>query len=445
VSAKLGSARLGAWLGGMLLLTCTAGRPTVVRADGAFPDSLGILLPEDQPQRIIAATNFGLVLSEDDGASFHWVCEDAIGLFATIYQLGPPPDDRLFAVTADGLMLSADNACSWSPARGSVEVASDVFADPNDPLHVLVVAQGGADAGSDAVRAVFESNDGGSNFGAAKYQTPPGAYIEGVEIPRGDPKTVYVALYLTEPDVSAQLLRSMDGGEHWQAHDVSASIDGLFMRILGVDPVRPDIVYLRVLENGPAERFAIYDDATGTAHVTLSTGHKITAFLRRSDGALIVGTTGEGAYISNDGGESFDALPNAPHLRGLGERGGRLYAVADDMLDGFAIGMSEDRGASWKPLLRFEQIKGPLACGSVPTRCAIPWMNLLATLAKPPSPEPSVDAGAPPSGERSPRGGGCGCALPGAARARRASALAAIVLGLLSSYRARRRRLTDRS
>src|SRR6187431_1924660 len=37
------------------------------RADGAFPDSLQILLPADRPNVIGLATNFGVILSEDAG------------------------------------------------------------------------------------------------------------------------------------------------------------------------------------------------------------------------------------------------------------------------------------------------------------------------------------------------------------------------------------------
>jgi hypothetical protein len=49
------------------------------QANGAFPDSMGILLPVDQPNVIIATTNFGLLVSEDAGATFGWICEEAIG------------------------------------------------------------------------------------------------------------------------------------------------------------------------------------------------------------------------------------------------------------------------------------------------------------------------------------------------------------------------------
>src|SRR5258706_13872277 len=101
----------------------------------------------------------------------------------------------------------------------------------------------------------------------------------------------------------------------------------------------------------------------------------MSAFLRRSDGALIVGTQQSGAFISTDGGKSFSAWPNAPHLRALGERDGLLYAVANNAMDGYAVATSADGGAGWRPLGTFAAIKGPLAVGGIPNASQRPWQN----------------------------------------------------------------------
>src|SRR5262249_11008394 len=44
-------------------------------ANGAFPESYQIVLPADRPQQVILATNFGLIISDDDGATWTWTCE----------------------------------------------------------------------------------------------------------------------------------------------------------------------------------------------------------------------------------------------------------------------------------------------------------------------------------------------------------------------------------
>ena len=73
----------------LLVGSCLFCQPAT--ADGAFPDSLSVLVPAGHPHEIVLATNFGPLISEDDGATWSWVCEQAIALLVSLYQVGPPP------------------------------------------------------------------------------------------------------------------------------------------------------------------------------------------------------------------------------------------------------------------------------------------------------------------------------------------------------------------
>src|SRR4051794_585440 len=88
-------------------------------ADGAFPDSMGLFLPADKPHELVLATNFGLVISNDDGAHWWLVCEQAIAPSVRAYQLSAAPADTLFAETSIGLAYSSDDGCSWQLATGA--------------------------------------------------------------------------------------------------------------------------------------------------------------------------------------------------------------------------------------------------------------------------------------------------------------------------------------
>src|SRR3954447_18748036 len=106
------------------------------RADGAFPASEAILLPADRPASIALATNFGLILSEDGGASWQWTCERPETVMGALYTVGAPPDDRLFGLSpVTGLAVSSDGSCSWRRSGGALAhlVATDAFPDPSDP------------------------------------------------------------------------------------------------------------------------------------------------------------------------------------------------------------------------------------------------------------------------------------------------------------------------
>src|SRR5262249_46289728 len=118
------------------------------RADGAFSDSLAIFVPVNKPHEIVLATNFGLIIAQDDGATWYGVCEQAVASQARLYQMGPPPGNRLLAVSPLALVTSTDGACTWQVAGGALDgaIVSNAFPDPNDAMHVLALGVPGNDA-----------------------------------------------------------------------------------------------------------------------------------------------------------------------------------------------------------------------------------------------------------------------------------------------------------
>src|SRR3954468_14332258 len=48
---------------------------TRARANGAFPDEFSVHFLSNAPHRILVGANFGLLVSEDDGATWRYSCE----------------------------------------------------------------------------------------------------------------------------------------------------------------------------------------------------------------------------------------------------------------------------------------------------------------------------------------------------------------------------------
>jgi hypothetical protein len=391
---------LGSWFVLVLLLL-----PAFARANGAFPDSLGLLLPRDRSHQILLTTNFGILRSDDDGEHWEWVCEEAIGYGGFLYQIGAPPADRLFAVTSDGLRVSDDTGCSWRSAGGVVS-ASDVYPDFTDQERVLAIGQALDPAVNRTAGAVYASKDGGDHFESILGATF-GKHLASLEIARSDPQVLYVASATYDAGQwRPALARSLDAGESWQSHELFDRTGGVVPYILAIDPGDPNRLYLRLKGLMSSDQFAIYDAAADTLTGMLPLNSAMSAFLLRSDGALIIGAMTGGAWITTDQGVSFSRWADTLHLRALAERDGRIYAGTNHLQDGFALAVSDDAGASWQPLLRFEQIAGPMQCGEVPEICAEPWQTLQATLANPPLPELGPDAGVPEAGVGGAGGGG---------------------------------------
>lgn len=328
------------------------------RANGAFPDSSAILLAADRPNQIILATNFGLIISEDDGQTWSWTCEQAATVSGSLYQMGPPAQDRIYAISTSGLVFSEDGSCSWTRAQGLLAsaYATDAFPDPNDPSRVLALASPIGDA-SGGVQSLYASMDGGGTFNVLMFSAPAQGGLLSVETARSAPSTLYLSMY-TPPGLHPKLVRSTDGFMSWTVLDVEPDLGASAFRIIAVDPETPTRVYLRVLD--PAgETLAVSQDGGNSFTKPVHVDGKLTAFVRLASGTVLVGalTNGSGeGFRSTDGGVTFQPWANPPRLRALAERQGKLFAAADNFKDGFALAVSTDEGATFKPLMSFAQV-----------------------------------------------------------------------------------------
>ena len=348
------------------------------RGNGAFPDEFSIHFPAGAPNRILVGANFGLLVSEDDGATWRYSCEPYVtsGSSAALSQALV----RFYQLTADGAILadsnnvtrSVDIGCTWPTSGGSIagQVVTDVFADPNDPSFVLAIVA--------TVQGTFivGSHDGGQSFGATLYSTT--GVLTGIEISRATPGVVYA----TEVSVNGQtskLLRSIDSGSHWTPMTIPTPA-GTQPRILGIDPESADTVYVRLL-TGTTDAIGVTTNGGATFDVPLSITGAFSSFLRASDRTLYAGTLAGDLWVRPPGGTSFQ-LRTGPHLRCLGQRPGatRIYACGDMFLDGFSVGTSDDGAMTFQHVMKFTELKGPLTCPEVQTACAAHWARIQQVL-----------------------------------------------------------------
>jgi hypothetical protein len=437
-------------------------------ANGALPGSSGILLPADHPQQIMLATNFGLIISQDGGASWLWSCERPQVSYGYLYSISSPPRDRIYALANtlgpssidDGwLSYSDDASCTWTRVGGALQdvVVRDYFVDRGNPEHVLAVGWARQASGDPGPPLLFESTDAAATFsGTPLYNGPAGATVVSIEIARSNPMVVYTAMY-TAPDRHPRLLRSNDGGRTWPVdRDIEAGIGAHEFRILTDDPADPDVLYLRVIGLG-TESVVVTRDAgmTFTTAVTVSPG-VLSAFLRLASGTVLVGglvnMDGGGggmtgvAYRSTDGGNTFvpwTLAPQQPHILGLAERDGVLYIAGKNYSDGWALATSRDEGVTIQPLSRYEDVRGIMpcamnmcgeACQFVASQAV--WTNDVCTGARLDA-GTTIDGGPPDGGPPPPPKSGCHCAAAGVPGA---NLVAWIFAGAALAVRRRRRR-----
>jgi hypothetical protein len=326
-------------------------------ADGAFPDSSQVLLPPGRPNETILATNFGLLSTRDGGASWEWTCETPLLTQGQFFQLGL--GERIVASSFWGVVRSDDSSCTWAGAAGEIARTNvtDVFVNSAAPLHVLAI---GVDEHQvmGLAQLAYASEDGGANFGAPIFSATGDTALLGIESAASDPQTIYLTAYTTPSHPG--LARTADAGKTWETIDLEPALGAGLARIIAVDRVDARTLYLRMTRDAEGETLAISFDGGTTFLTPFSASGSLTAFVRRASGTILVaGMSSDGLAVggrSHDGGHTFDPWPVPPHLRGLAERDGTLYAAADNFVDGFALGTSNDDGAHWQPMLTYDQV-----------------------------------------------------------------------------------------
>ena len=238
------------------------------RANGAFPDEFSIHFPAAAPHRIYVGANFGLLVSEDDGATWRYACEPWVteGSSASLTQ----DNVSFYQLTADGALLaqsreitrSEDDACTWPPSSGVIigKPIFDMFPDPTDATLVLavVVDQRGY--------YIVASHDGGKTFVDPPVYTTTGL-ITGVELSRSSPGVIYVTS-INSSGSGSTLARSDDYGAHWTAFPMTVPA-GTEPLIMAIDPEDADTVYLRVSNGGLYDSVVITTDGGQTFETAL--------------------------------------------------------------------------------------------------------------------------------------------------------------------------------
>jgi MYXO-CTERM domain-containing protein len=371
-------------------------------ANGRAPGTSSIHFRRGMEQEIIAGLTFGLVASRDGGATWYWVCEDAIGYGGTY-----DPDyaysatGALFATTFTGMKVQRDGCTFLEPT--SKTFVSTIAIAPDGKLYYGAAETKSATSAGDS--KIYRSTDDGVTWTAGAMQ--PGVandWWQSLEVAPSDANRIYLAGYrftLVGSDMRKifLLFRSEDGGQSWSTLPTAQflTMPNSTIEIAGVSPTNPDLVFARVKLEDNALSDAIYrsTDKGQTWTRILGKGGGI-AFVVRKTGELVAATQALGAVRSTDNGTTWTDLVDPPHINCLSENAaGEVWACTQNYggmaapSDGYGIMKSTDL-VTWRPVLKYQEMKGPLACqaGTVQKdRCETElWCGLCQQLGCDPGP-----------------------------------------------------------
>ncbi|MBK7861162.1 MAG: hypothetical protein IPJ65_21630 [Archangiaceae bacterium] len=372
-------------------------------AHGQYPLAYQLLAKPGTPGGYLAGTSFGVLLSRDDGASWQYVCDEAIGY--------PPAAQPVWVVTGSGKLLggdltglyvSTDEGCTWSQ--------HPTFAPPADggmgPGVADLTSQGGtlyaASAKYGVSNALWRSTDEGATW--AQLPVASNALLfTTVRVAPSRPARVYAAAWWFRPDLTAFLFRSDDGGDAFTRVDVTTALPvrGSF-RLMAVSPDDPDVLYAAVQTTDPLRSYFVRSADRGDTWTPLFDTEDLLRSAVIAPGGLWV--SADSRIFHSTDGVTFAPLASPTRWACIDRLGGHNYACGWPEVDGYAIAELGSSG-QLQPLLTWQRISSVAHCpGTHVEATCTPLFSSYIKATLPPSPpldagsvsEP-VDAGVPPT------------------------------------------------
>ena len=452
------------------------------QGNGRFPQAQRLLEHPSDPNRLVLAATYGLLVTADRGHSWSYVCEPSF-THTTSYSGDPLIDftgnESLLVNVQGSLSLAVADACDWTQTMGTEgEFIVDHSVSKSDPATIIAgVVQANQDGVSNVLRI---SRDNGQTWSAIGNPLPL-EVLYTVDVDPRDPEHLYATGLR---DDEGQLLSSEDQGQTWSAHRIANTDATEIPYLAGIDPLDSQHLYVRtdssrsVGETISGDALLYSSDGGRSFREVFRIPNKLLGFALAPDGSrVLVGfgnpsltsaTTPDtvGVFKSSTEVFSFQQI-YAGTVNCLAWTKTGVYVCADETRDGFELGFSpdadfgRDRGCLL-PLLHRTEVRGALTCGPGKSAaiCSADWPTDCALLGAcsagggAPSTEclpftparfSSGGAGATNSGgasaatPRMPAEGGCDCqiATPATRNGRAPCLLLALGIAGLSARRRR--------
>ncbi len=384
--------------------------PQRAEANGRYPEANQLVVGPTNPDRILVRVTFGMVVSQNGGADWRWVCEQSIG-FSDVFD--PPvallQGEVVLAGLQTRLSQSADFGCGFTPAEPSLfsdRYVIDVTAERAAPQNGWAVSTNGLDGSLDT--QVFFTTNAGVSWASAGPPLDPNFRAVTIDVAPSNPNRVYVS-GLMGVAYEPVMMVSDDAGQTWSVRD-NLGVDGA-PYIGAIDPNDEDRVYVRAPGNDVDTLYLSTDGGASFQSIVERPGRMLGFALSQDGSRIAIG----GPTFGIESADAFDlqfTQRSTASARCLTFHGPGLFVCGDEAQDGFTVGTSTDEGATITPLFNLAELL-PLECEPTASTCDDFWPGTQSLLGL----DPATSAGATTTtsggGDGDESGDGCGCETGG--------------------------------
>jgi hypothetical protein len=381
--------------------------PSIATAHGRFPRAQRLVEDPGNPDHLAVGTTFGVLVSDDRGKTWSYVCGAAFGDPELEMELGVgfSTDGDLLVSSIAGLWRSTGAACEFQPVIMGDESHGvwDFTVDSEGKVLAVVTS---IDNGQQS-NHLQESSNGGSEFHVLGAALPDDLQLAtSIGVAPNDPNRIYIAGIAKGG--AGVLVRSDDRGQTFSITPLQTDA-GIRERpyIAAIDPRDENSVYVRTdaWTSDPdasgvliaADSLLYSRDAGASFSQLIRAGGKLFAFAFSPDGSdMLIGygdpMAGGGRTIDPNslgifrapaGTSDFERVFSGA-ISCLAWTRAAVFACTSEPEVGYTLGLSQavdwDIGnpAPFAPLLNLMELQGPRSCTSAASHvdCSSAWAHL---------------------------------------------------------------------
>jgi hypothetical protein len=337
---------------------------SIAHAHGRPPNVGQIAIDPMDPDRIVVQMSFGLLVSDDGGTSFRFVCSAAFGADPNIEDpsFAFVRDRGIVLGTFDGIQRAEPDLCSFAAAPGTATntFVIHVAADPHGENGVWAATAAVPDPD-----AIQHSDDGGRTWEIVS-RADRDLLVERITPAPSDPMRLYLGAFsrqTAELPRRGFVMRSTDGGVSFERIEVPLVPDEQTPLVVAVDPTDADRIFVRVRKPDSeitGERL-LYSEDGGDSFDVVLTLPAIDGFAISADGQTVYAASSDGGVYRATGGTTTFQMVSDVSVRALAlAPDGVLWMTVEPYRHRFALAVYD--GTTVEPIMWLEDVTQLFPC-----------------------------------------------------------------------------------